>query len=191
MYQIRVHGRGGQGVVTAAELIAWAAIYDGRYAQAFPSFGSERTGAPVEAYCRIDDRPIRTREPVDSPDAVLVLDPTLLGRPRIFHGLRPGGLALVNSPTAPKSAPDGVRVCFVVATQLSLSHTGRALPNVPMLGAFAAASDAVSLGSVRAAVSARFPGPLAQANCLGAAEAYALVLGLDVAHAEEPDRVDV
>ena len=98
MYQIRLHGRGGQGVVTAAELIAWAAIADGRYALAFPSFGSERTGAPVEAYCRIDDKPIRSREPVTEPDLVVMLDPTLLrrrraaallDRSRLLQGLRP------------------------------------------------------------------------------------------------------
>lgn len=98
MYQIRLHGRGGQGVVTAAELIAWAAIADGRYALAFPSFGSERTGAPVEAYCRIDAQPIRAREPVAEPDLVVVLDPTLLRQSFVFDGLRPGGCALINSP---------------------------------------------------------------------------------------------
>lgn len=98
MYQIRLHGRGGQGVVTAAELIAWAAIADGRHALAFPSFGSERTGAPVEAYCRIGDEPIRAREPVTEPDLVVVLDPTLLRQRFVFDGLKPGGTALINSP---------------------------------------------------------------------------------------------
>ncbi len=97
MYQIRLHGRGGQGVVTAAELIAWAAIADGRYALAFPSFGSERTGAPVEAYCRIDERPIRSREPVTEPDLVIVLDATLLRQRFVFDGLKPGGTALINT----------------------------------------------------------------------------------------------
>lgn len=97
MYQIRLHGRGGQGVVTAAELIAWAAIADGRYALAFPSFGSERTGAPVEAYCRIDESPIRAREPVTEPDLVVVLDPTLLRQRFVFDGIKPGGIALINS----------------------------------------------------------------------------------------------
>lgn len=103
MYQIRLHGRGGQGVVTAAELIAWAAIADGRYALAFPSFGSERTGAPVEAYCRIDEQPIRSREPVTEPDLVIVLDATLLRQRFVFDGLKPGGTALINT-TAPDDA---------------------------------------------------------------------------------------
>ena len=78
MFQVRIHGRGGQGVVTAAELLSIAAFREGRHAQAFPSFGSERTGAPVMAFCRIDDRQIRLREPVLEPDALIIQDPTLL-----------------------------------------------------------------------------------------------------------------
>ena len=89
MFQVRVHGRGGQGVVTAAELLASAAFREGRHAQAFPSFGSERTGAPVVSFCRIDDLPIRTHEPVTEPDAVIVQDPTLLHQVELFAGLRP------------------------------------------------------------------------------------------------------
>lgn len=173
MYQIRVHGRGGQGVVTAAELIAWAAIYDGHHALAFPSFGSERTGAPVEAYCRIDDAPIRSREPVDAPDAVLVLDATLLNRPGTFKGLRPGGLALVNG-AAPLDAAGSPRLRTIPATRISLARTGRALPNVPMLGAFAAASGIVSLEAVHTAIELRFPGPMARLNRDSADEAYLL-----------------
>ncbi|HTJ71103.1 MAG TPA: 2-oxoacid:acceptor oxidoreductase family protein [Actinospica sp.] len=171
MYQIRVHGRGGQGVVTAAELIAWAAIYDGHYALAFPSFGSERTGAPVEAYCRIADTPIRSREPVDAPDAVLVLDATLLHRPGTFKGLKAGGLALVNS-AASVAVPEAPQLLAVPATRIALARTGRALPNVPMLGAFAAASGAVSLEAVHTAVELRFAGPLARVNRDGADDAY-------------------
>jgi pyruvate ferredoxin oxidoreductase gamma subunit len=174
MYQIRVHGRVGQGVVTAAELIAWAAIYDGHYALAFPSFGSERTGAPVEAHCRIDDTPIRGREPVNEPDAVLVLDATLLGRPGTFKGLRAHGLALVNS-TAARAVPEVPQLLAVPATRIALARTGRALPNVPMLGAFAAASGMVSLEAVHTAIELRFPGPLARVNRDGADEAYVLL----------------
>ena len=88
MFEVRIHGRGGQGVVTAAELLAAAAFAEGRYAQAFPSFGSERTGAPVVSFCRIDDRPIRTREPVTHPDALIIGDPTLLHQVSVFDGAR-------------------------------------------------------------------------------------------------------
>ena len=91
MFQVRFHGRGGQGVVTAAELLAAAAFSEGRYAQAFPSFGSERMGAPVMSFCRIDDRPIRTHEPVTEPDALVIQDPTLLHQADLFAGLTPGG----------------------------------------------------------------------------------------------------
>jgi pyruvate ferredoxin oxidoreductase gamma subunit len=98
MFQVRFHGRGGQGVVTAAELLASAAFLEDRYAQAFPSFGSERMGAPVMSFCRIDDRPIRTHEPVTEPDALLIQDPTLLHQADLFAGLKRGGYVLLNSP---------------------------------------------------------------------------------------------
>jgi pyruvate ferredoxin oxidoreductase gamma subunit len=97
MFQVRFHGRGGQGVVTAAELLASAAFREDRHAQAFPSFGSERMGAPVMSFCRIDDKPIRTHEPVTEPDALIIQDPTLLHQADLFAGLGPGGYMLVNS----------------------------------------------------------------------------------------------
>src|SRR5512139_3578839 len=97
MFQIRIHGRGGQGVVTAAELLSVAGFREGRHAQAFPSFGSERTGAPVVAFCRLDDKPIRLREPVMEPDALIIQDPTLLHQVNVFAGLRPDGYMLINT----------------------------------------------------------------------------------------------
>ena len=97
MFQVRIHGRGGQGVVTAAELLSVAAFDEGRHAQAFPTFGSERTGAPVVAFCRIDDRAIRVREPIAEPDAVIVQDPTLLHQVDVFAGVAPDGYVLVNT----------------------------------------------------------------------------------------------
>lgn len=174
MYQVRLHGRGGQGVVTAAELIASAAIADGRYALAFPSFGSERTGAPVAAYCRIDDKPIRSREPVTDPDTVIVLDPTLLRQLFVFDGLKPGGTALVNS-AAPVTAA-GMALCeihvrTVPGSEIARDRTGRPLPNAAMVGAFAA-TGIVTLASVRGAITARFAGRIAEANCQAADDAY-------------------
>ena len=97
MFQVRIHGRGGQGVVTAAELLSLAAFAEDRHAQAFPTFGSERTGAPVTAFCRIDDRQIRAREPIAQPDAVIVQDPTLLHQVDVFGGLGPDGYVLLNT----------------------------------------------------------------------------------------------
>src|SRR5690348_14887659 len=97
MFEVRIHGRGGQGVVTTAELLSVAAFTEGRQAQAFPTFGSERTGAPVVGFCRIDDHPIRTHEPIAEPDAVIVQDATLIRRADIFEGLRSDGYLLLNT----------------------------------------------------------------------------------------------
>ena len=145
MFQVRFHGRGGQGVVTAAELLASAAFREDRYAQAFPSFGSERMGAPVMSFCRIDDKPIRTREPVTEPDALLIQDPTLLHQAGLLDGLRPDGYVLVNSSRdvediglAEFAAQHRGHLLTVPATNLALANLGRPLPGAPMLGGFAA-----------------------------------------------------
>src|SRR3954449_12068352 len=97
VFAVRIHGRGGQGAVTAAEMLSVAAFDEGRHAQAFPTFGSERTGAPVVSFCRIDDRPIRLREPITEPDALIVQDPTLLHQVNLFAGLAADGFLLVNT----------------------------------------------------------------------------------------------
>ena len=97
MFQVRFHGRGGQGVVTAAELLASAAFREDRHAQAYPSFGSERMGAPVTSFCRINDQPIQTHKPVTEPDALIIQDPTLLHQADLFAGLGRDGYALINS----------------------------------------------------------------------------------------------
>jgi len=164
MFQVRFHGRGGQGVVTAAELLASAAFREDRYAQAFPSFGSERMGAPVLSFCRIDDKPIRTREPVTEPDALLIQDPTLLHQAGIVGGLRPDGYVLVNSTRgvddlglAELEEQHHVgRLLAVPATSLAVADLGRPLPGAPMLGGFAALTKAVSLDALLAAIAERF-----------------------------------
>lgn len=192
MFQIRIHGRGGQGVVTAAELLSIAAFRDGRHAQAFPSFGSERTGAPVVAFCRIDSKPIRTREPVSDPDAVIIQDPTLLHLD-VLAGLRPDGYVLVNSrhDLAALGLADEVErlsvrhVLIVPATQLALEHVGRQLPNAALLGAFAAMTGLVSLDSVEQAIRSRFVPNIADGNVAAAQAAFAHVRAelLEVARA--------
>jgi pyruvate ferredoxin oxidoreductase gamma subunit len=177
MYEVRFHGRGGQGVVTAAELLSVAAFAEGRYAQAFPSFGSERTGAPVMAFCRFDDKAIRLREPISRPDAVIVQDTTLLPHVDVFAGLRAHGLVLLNTGLDSfDEAPAGARVHLVPATQLALEHVGRPVPNAALLGGFAAASGLISLNSVVAAIRERFPsGGVAEGNVAAAVQAYDLV----------------
>ncbi|MDO4899945.1 2-oxoacid:acceptor oxidoreductase family protein [Actinomyces sp.] len=184
MFQIRIHGRGGQGVVTAADLLAYAAFKEERHAQAFPSFGSERTGAPVVSYCRIDTRPIRTHEPVLTPDAVIVQDPTLLGAIDVFGGLRTGGYALINSsrrfatfdldPDTVAAVPPAHRLT-VPATDLAMEHLGRPLPNAVLLGAFTAVTDVLGIESVCAAIADRFPGTVGERNIAAARAAHRIV----------------
>jgi pyruvate ferredoxin oxidoreductase gamma subunit len=184
MFQVRIHGRGGQGVVTAAELLSVAAFVEGREAQAFPSFGSERTGAPVVSFCRIDDRPIRTREPISAPDAVIVQDPTLLHQVDLFQGLGPNGYLLVNTSASLEELGLGdlverlrpERVAAVPATEIARQHLGRPLPNAALLGAFAALTRRLSLDSITAAIGDRFPGATGEANSAAAREAHAAVL---------------
>jgi pyruvate ferredoxin oxidoreductase gamma subunit len=178
MFQIRIHGRGGQGVVTAAEMLSIAAFREGKHAQAFPSFGSERTGAPVVAFCRLDEREIRLREPVLEPDALIIQDPTLLHQVDVFAGLVPGGYILINTRRSfedlgLKEMIDRFRTCTVPATELALKHVGRPLPNAALLGGFSALSRQVSLGSVTAAIGEKFAGKVAAGNIAAATEAFA------------------
>jgi pyruvate ferredoxin oxidoreductase gamma subunit len=184
MFSVRIHGRGGQGAVTAAELLSVAAFDEGRHAQAFPTFGSERTGAPVVAFCRIDDRPIRLREPVTDPDALVVQDPTLLHQVALFAGLRPDGFLVVNTSGSFERLGlaevvgqlPAEHVVTVPATEIAREHLGRPLPNAALLGALAALTGQVSLRSVCAAIRDRFPGAVGEANAHAAEAAYEHVL---------------
>ena len=180
MFAVRIHGRGGQGVVTAAEMLSLAAFDEGRHAQAFPSFGSERTGAPVVSFCRIDDKPIRTREPISRPDAVIVQDPTLLSDPSVASGVDAGTWLLINTTrTADELGlgdafavvpPD--RVVSVPAWRIAREHLGRPLPNAVLLGAFAAMTGELHIESVEGAIRTTFRGEVAAANCAAARAAY-------------------
>ena len=184
MFQVRIHGRGGQGVVTGAEMLSIAAFLGGRHAQAFPSFGSERTGAPVVAFCRFDDKEIRLREPVMEPDALIIQDPTLLHQVDVFSGLKKGGYILINTTRSFDQLglgefASGFRadhLLTVPATELAMTHVGRPVPNVPLLGAFAALSGLISLDAVQAAIGQKFKGAVAQGNLAAAREAYDAVM---------------
>ncbi len=183
MFQVRIHGRGGQGVVTAAEMLSVAAFLEGKHAQAFPSFGSERTGAPVVAFCRIDDREIRLREPIQDPDALIVQDATLFKALDVMEGLSGDGWLLVNTARSfadihldeivGRLKPGHAR--RVAATELALKHVGRPSPNTALLGAFTAVCSIVSLDSVIEAIRRTFPGKVGEANIAAAREAHALV----------------
>lgn len=183
MFQVRIHGRGGQGVVTGAEMMSIAAFLGGRHAQAFPSFGSERTGAPVVAFCRMDDKEIRLREPVMEPDAVIIQDPTLLHQVDVFGGLKKDGYILINTTHTFDELGlgdfvkdfDSSHLLVLAATELAIKHVGRAVPNVPLLGAIAALTGVITLTAVQSAIERKFKGTVAQGNMQAAGEAYELV----------------
>ncbi|HEX6229323.1 MAG TPA: 2-oxoacid:acceptor oxidoreductase family protein [Solirubrobacterales bacterium] len=183
MFEVRIHGRGGQGVVTAAELLSIAAFDQGRHAQAFPSFGSERSGAPVVSYCRFADAPIRTREPVAEPDALIVQDPTLLHQVDLFDGLGPDAYILINSSRgfgelglgefAERFRSERLRVA--PATEIARRCLGRPLPNAALLGGFAGLTGRLRLESVTAAIRERFPGVMGDRNAQAAEECFEYV----------------
>jgi pyruvate ferredoxin oxidoreductase gamma subunit len=183
VFQVRIHGRGGQGVVTAAELLSVAAFNEGRHAQAFPSFGSERMGAPVVSFCRIDDREIRVREPVMEPDALIIQDPTLLNQVDVFGGLKRDGFILINTSKSFDEVGLGdfvkdfqhERLLTVPAGDLAREHTGRAVANAALLGGFAALSGLISLDAVASAIRERFGGAVGEGNVAAARAAHAWV----------------
>ncbi len=162
--EIRFHGRGGQGAVTAAEVLAEAAIDEGKYAMAFPEYGAERRGAPVLAFTRIDEKPIYEREPILEPDIVVVLDSSL--EPHIYmKGLKPSGLAVVNTVKTPEQLAEYIRnhglnpprcIATVNATEIATKHLGAPIVNTSMLGALVRASGVVKLDSIMEAVKDRF-----------------------------------
>ena len=162
--------------MTAAELLSVAAFGEGRHALAFPTFGSERTGAPVTAFCRIAEHPIRSREPIVEPDALIVQDPTLLHQVDVFGGVGPEAYVLLNTgrsldelglhELAARFRPE--RIVTVPATELAREHLGRPLPNAALLGAFAALTGVVSIDSVADAIGRRFSGATADGNIAAA-----------------------
>ncbi|MES9987609.1 MAG: 2-oxoacid:acceptor oxidoreductase family protein [Candidatus Thiodiazotropha endolucinida] len=182
MFQIRIHGRGGQGVVSAAEMLSVAAFLEDKHAQAVPSFGSERMGAPVVAFCRIDDQPIRLREPVLEPDILIIQDPTLFNAIDVFNGLTEDGHLLINTgktieelgiENAVEHLSDG-HVCTVPATDIALTHVKRPVPNAVLLGALSAVTGVIKIDSVIRAIETKFPGKVGQTNITAAKVAYAM-----------------
>ncbi len=174
MKEIRIHGRGGQGVVTAADLLAVAAFYDGKYAQAFPSFGSERMGAPVESYVKISDTKVRSKTQVYNPDFLIIQDPTLFHGVEVLKGLKEGGLVIVNTEQSPEELglKNGFKVLTVPATNIALEVLGRPIPNTTLLGAFSGATGAVSFDAIKKSIEGRFSGKLTELNLKAAEVAY-------------------
>jgi len=160
MIEIRLHGRGGQGAVTSAELLAQAAIQQGKYAQAFPSFGPERRGAPVVAFCRIADEPIRLRTNIYTPDLVLVLDPSILRLVKVGAGLKPDGVLITNTKyTGPELRKElGITHTLVTvnATRIATEVLGLPITNTTMLGALLKARAVVPVEGLIAPLEKRF-----------------------------------
>lgn len=181
MLQVRIHGRGGQGVFTAAEMLSVAACEQGHAAQACPAPDVERPGAPAVAFCRIGER--GRGEPIAAPDAVIVLDTTLLQQVHVLQGLKPDGYALINSRRSFDELDLGdrslrwrhERLCTVPATEIANKHLGRPLPGVVLLGGFAALTGVITLPAVMRAIGDRFAGKVGAASFAAATEAYEFV----------------
>jgi pyruvate ferredoxin oxidoreductase gamma subunit len=175
MLEVRFHGRGGQGAVTSVEIIALAAINEGQYALAFPSFGPERRGAPVLAFVRTDDQPIKIRAEVKEPDVVVVFDPRLIDIINVTSGLKEKGIVVVNSRRTPqeiKSAMgNGFRVATINATEIARETIGVPIVNTTMLGAVVRASEIVKLESLEEPLEHRF-GKAAARNFEACKKAY-------------------
>ena len=167
MKEIRLHGRGGQGAVLAAELLVVAAFEDGRYGQAFPAFGGERRGAAVQAFFRMDERPVRVRYGVNKPDYVIILDHTLPAMVDVLSGLKPGGLVFLESEKSPEDLTwsTEAQVYAVPARRIAMEVFGNPMVNPVMLGAWTAATGEVSLKAIQNAYQHRFPGAIGEKNC--------------------------
>jgi len=165
MKEIRFHGRGGQGAVTAASLLAVAGFMDGKFTQAFPTFGVERRGAPVQAFTRIDDKFIRRRSHIYEPDILVILDSTLLKVVDVTGGLKDDGIVIINTEKSAKELGlEGLDVRSVDATKEAFDILKRDIVNTAMLGAFSAFTGEVSKDSICKAIREHFSGDIAEKN---------------------------
>ena len=179
MKEIRIHGRGGQGSVTAAEMLSVAAFEDGKFSQAFPAFGVERRGAPVQAFTRISDSPIRLRSQIYAPDYVIVQDATLLETVDVASGIKDDGIIIVNTTEKPESLKlnTKAKVMTVDATKVAMDVMGIPIVNTVLLGAFAGATGEINVESIKKAIAGRFSGRVAEKNSKAIQKAYDLITG--------------
>jgi 2-oxoacid:acceptor oxidoreductase gamma subunit (pyruvate/2-ketoisovalerate family)/2-oxoacid:acceptor oxidoreductase delta subunit (pyruvate/2-ketoisovalerate family) len=179
LIEIRLHGRGGQGAVTASRIIATAAYEEGKYSQAIPMYGTERRGAPLTAFVRIDDVRVRERELVHNPDISIVLDPLIAKEQGVVENLKPGGLVLLNTTYEPEEIKLGgdFKVATVDATSIALSTLGRAITNTAILGAFSRITGLVKLESMEKAIKKYFPGRLGEMNVAAVRKSFEEVKG--------------
>lgn len=179
MIEIRFHGRGGQGAVTASRIIAIAAYEEGQYCQAIPMYGTERRGAPLTAFVRLDNQRVRERELVHNPDISVVLDPLIAKQQAVVDNLKAGGLVLLNSADNPEDVKLGgdFKVATVDATTIALETLGRPITNTAILGAFAKVTGVVKVESIEKAIKKNFPGRLGEMNIAAVKRSYAEVKG--------------
>jgi 2-oxoacid:acceptor oxidoreductase gamma subunit (pyruvate/2-ketoisovalerate family) len=171
--EIRIHGRGGQGAVTAARMLASAFVLEGKYVASFPMYGFERRGAPVAAFTRVDEKPIREKTQVYTPDCMMVIDPTLLKISTLFSGLKPQGILIVNSSDFNTRMNENLKVAGVIdATKIAVEEIGRDIPNTCLCGAFAAVTGWVSIESVIKALAEYQSGDMLQRNIRSAERGY-------------------
>ena len=158
MEQVRIHGRGGQGVVTAAELIAIAAFYEGKHSQAFPNFGVERSGAPIQSYARISDQEIITHEQIYKPSVLIIQDATLIGHVDVFSGNDKNTIIIINGEKKnyPNLKLKTKKIFFTPATETALEIFGKNIVNTIILGAFAKYTKMISLNSLEQAIKEKF-----------------------------------
>lgn len=165
MYEVRFHGRGGQGAVTAAELLAVAAAYDGKFSQAFPFFGVERRGAPVTSFLRIDESVIRLHQQVYYPDCIVVFDSSLIPGIDFVKTIKQDAIVIVNAKKKKEELGIPLKSLFTVdATEIAMKIIGAPMVNTPMLGAFAKATKLVRIESLNRAIDERFPPVVAAKN---------------------------
>lgn len=179
MIEIRLHGRGGQGAVTASRLIAIAAYEEGQYSQAIPMYGTERRGAPLTAFVRIDEQRVRERELVHNPDISIVLDPLIAKQQAVVDNLKPDGLVILNTTDEPEEVKLGgdFRVATVDATTIALETLGRPITNTAILGSFANITGLVKLESIEKAIMKTFPGRIGEMNVEAVKRSYNEVKG--------------
>jgi len=177
LIEIRFHGRGGQGAVTAADLLAVAGFKDGYYTLSFPMFGAEKRGTPVVSFCRISDEPIAIRDEIKTPDYVAVMDPSLFDVVNVVAGLKKGGVLVANYSKGPeeikeKLKVEDIKIYTINATKLATEILGRPITNTAIVGALVGATDVVSLNSLEEAIKEFFRGEIAEKNVELVRKAY-------------------
>lgn len=182
--EVRWHGRGGQGIVTVSRLLAYAALLEGKYVQAFPEFGPERRGAPVTGYTRISDEPISIHSQIYNPDIVVIVDPTLIGTVEVTKGLVEDGTIVANTEKKVSDLRQILKieknkVYTVNATRIALDVLGRPIYNTAMLGALVKAYPIITMDSLDKVVKERFPGPVGEKNMAVIKRSYEEATGFE------------